>query len=79
MKVGSIFLRETENIREFHYSLHRLAQPWEDRIVLAKLRDRVVIEEGRVIFRIEKEEWKVDILYTLILLFIHSTFFKLNS
>ncbi|XP_067086789.1 leucine-rich repeat-containing protein 39 isoform X2 [Osmerus mordax] len=36
----------------------RLAQPWEDRIVLAKLRDRVVIEEGRVIFRIEKEEWK---------------------
>ncbi|XP_051550933.1 leucine-rich repeat-containing protein 39 [Myxocyprinus asiaticus] len=36
----------------------RLTGAWEDRITLAKLKEKVVIEEGRVIFRIEKEEWK---------------------
>ncbi|XP_056132923.1 leucine-rich repeat-containing protein 39 [Lampris incognitus] len=37
----------------------RLAHVWEDRIVLAKLNEKVVTEDGRVILRIEKEEWKV--------------------
>lgn len=37
----------------------RLTGAWEDRITLAKLREKVVTEEGRVILRIEKEEWKV--------------------
>ncbi|KAK7136944.1 hypothetical protein R3I93_017117 [Phoxinus phoxinus] len=35
----------------------RLTGAWEDRITLAKLKEKVVTEEGRVIFRIEKEEW----------------------
>ncbi|KAJ8376507.1 hypothetical protein SKAU_G00070870 [Synaphobranchus kaupii] len=39
-------------------SVGRLAHAWEDRITLAKLRDKVVTEDGRVILRIEKEEWK---------------------
>ncbi|KAI4872912.1 hypothetical protein NFI96_005294 [Prochilodus magdalenae] len=36
----------------------RLAGAWEDRITLAKLKERVVTEDGRVILRIENEEWK---------------------
>ncbi|XP_051977540.1 leucine-rich repeat-containing protein 39 isoform X2 [Xyrauchen texanus] len=36
----------------------RLTGAWEDRITLAKLKEKVVTEEGRIIFRIEKEEWK---------------------
>ncbi|XP_061095160.1 leucine-rich repeat-containing protein 39 isoform X1 [Conger conger] len=39
-------------------SVGRLAHAWEDRIALAKLREKVVTEDGRVILRIEKEEWK---------------------
>ena len=37
----------------------RLAGAWEDRITLTKLRERIVTEDGRVILRIQKEEWKV--------------------
>ncbi|KAI2650444.1 Lipoamide acyltransferase [Labeo rohita] len=33
---------------------------WEDRITLAKLKEKIVTEEGRVILRIEKEEWKIQ-------------------
>ncbi|XP_030646970.1 leucine-rich repeat-containing protein 39 [Chanos chanos] len=36
----------------------RLAGAWEDRITLTKLKEKVVTEDGRVILRIEKEEWK---------------------
>lgn len=36
----------------------RLTGAWEDRITLAKLKEKVVTEEGRVILRIEQEEWK---------------------
>ncbi|XP_062411331.1 leucine-rich repeat-containing protein 39 [Sardina pilchardus] len=36
----------------------RLTGPWEDRIALNKLRERIVTEDGRVILRIQKEEWK---------------------
>ncbi|XP_028857563.1 leucine-rich repeat-containing protein 39 isoform X2 [Denticeps clupeoides] len=36
----------------------RLTGAWEDRITLAKLKERVYTEEGRLILRIEKEEWK---------------------
>ncbi|KAL6469406.1 hypothetical protein MHYP_G00229300 [Metynnis hypsauchen] len=36
----------------------RLAGAWEDRITLAKLNEKVVTEDGRVILRIENEEWK---------------------
>lgn len=44
----------------------RVRHNWEDRIILAKLKEKVVTEEGRVILRIEKEEWKVSsIILTL--------------
>ncbi|KPP79252.1 leucine-rich repeat-containing protein 39-like, partial [Scleropages formosus] len=36
----------------------RLKHAWEDRITLAKLKEKVVTEDGRVILRIEREEWK---------------------
>ncbi|XP_066502980.1 leucine-rich repeat-containing protein 39 [Hoplias malabaricus] len=36
----------------------RLAGAWENRITLAKLKEKVVMEDGRVILRIENEEWK---------------------
>jgi len=44
---------------------HRLTGAWEDRITLAKLKEKVVTEEGRVILRIEKEEWKVRLFVSL--------------
>lgn len=43
----------------FYFLLLRLTGAWEDRITLAKLRERIVTEDGRVILRIENEEWKV--------------------
>lgn len=39
--------------------LLRLAEAWEDRITLAKLKEKIVTEDGRVILHIENEEWKV--------------------
>ncbi|XP_059924069.1 leucine-rich repeat-containing protein 39 isoform X1 [Gadus macrocephalus] len=38
--------------------LNRLSDVWENRIVLAKLKEKLVNEDGRLIFRLEKEEWK---------------------
>lgn len=37
----------------------RLTGAWEDRINLAKLKEKIVTEDGRVILRIENEAWKV--------------------
>ncbi|KAL1023195.1 hypothetical protein UPYG_G00037530 [Umbra pygmaea] len=36
----------------------RVRHNWEDRIILAKLKEKVLIADGRVILRIEQEEWK---------------------
>ncbi|KAM9461265.1 leucine-rich repeat-containing protein 39 [Clarias gariepinus] len=36
----------------------KLTGAWEDRITLAKLKEKIVTEDGRVILRIENEEWK---------------------
>ncbi|XP_060797200.1 leucine-rich repeat-containing protein 39 [Neoarius graeffei] len=36
----------------------RLTGAWEDRITLAKLKEKIVTEDGRVILRIENEAWK---------------------
>ncbi|KAK2869287.1 hypothetical protein Q7C36_001158 [Tachysurus vachellii] len=36
----------------------RLTGTWEDRITLAKLKEKIVTEDGRIILRIENEEWK---------------------
>lgn len=40
----------------------RLVRIWEDRVSLTKLREKVTREDGRVILKIEKEEWKVSAL-----------------
>lgn len=40
----------------------RLVRIWEDRVSLTKLKEKVTREEGRVILKIEKEEWKVSAL-----------------
>ncbi|XP_043941716.1 leucine-rich repeat-containing protein 39 isoform X2 [Protopterus annectens] len=34
------------------------ASVWEDWITLAKLKEKVVTEDGRIILKVEKEEWK---------------------
>ncbi|XP_032753315.1 leucine-rich repeat-containing protein 39 isoform X1 [Rattus rattus] len=41
--------------KEFQQKLVRI---WEDRVSLTKLKEKVTREDGRVILRIEKEEWK---------------------
>lgn len=33
---------------------------WEERVSLTKLKERVTSEDGRVILKIEKEEWTVS-------------------
>lgn len=32
---------------------------WEDRLTLARLREKVQPEDGRLVLRIEQEDWKV--------------------
>ncbi|CAH2311595.1 leucine-rich repeat-containing 39 [Pelobates cultripes] len=39
-------------------SVGEISNVWENRIQLSKLREKVFNEEGRLILRIEKEEWK---------------------
>ncbi|KAK2491154.1 hypothetical protein MC885_017600 [Smutsia gigantea] len=41
--------------KEFQQKLVRI---WEERVSLTKLREKVTREDGRVILKIEKEEWK---------------------
>ncbi|KAH0618378.1 hypothetical protein JD844_017518 [Phrynosoma platyrhinos] len=31
---------------------------WEERVSLAKLKEKVITEDGRAVLRIEQEEWK---------------------
>lgn len=47
--------------RFFFTVLLRLTGAWEDRITLAKLKEKIMTEDGRVILRIENEEWKVPL------------------
>lgn len=49
--------REREKRNKISVGSHKLAHAWEDRISLAKLKEKVVTEDGRIILRIEKEEW----------------------
>ncbi|CAJ0965136.1 unnamed protein product [Ranitomeya imitator] len=37
---------------------NRISNIWESRIQLSKLKEKVYNEDGRLILRIEKEEWK---------------------
>nr|XP_033771865.1 leucine-rich repeat-containing protein 39 isoform X2 [Geotrypetes seraphini] len=48
----------TEREHRQKASLSKLAHAWEDRISLAKLKTKVIKEDGRLILKIEKEEWK---------------------
>lgn len=41
---------------------HRLLLVWEERAALAKLKEKVINEDGRAILRIEEEEWKVVLI-----------------
>ena len=40
----------------------RLLLVWEERAALAKLKEKVINEDGRAILRIEEEEWKVVLI-----------------
>lgn len=40
----------------------RLLLVWEERATLAKLKEKVINEDGRAILRIEEEEWKVVLI-----------------
>lgn len=35
-------------------------QVWEDRVTLARLKEKLSTEDGRLILRIEQEEWRVS-------------------
>jgi len=37
----------------------RLLLVWEERATLAKLKEKVINEDGRAVLKIEEEEWKV--------------------
>ncbi|XP_041063605.1 leucine-rich repeat-containing protein 39 isoform X1 [Carcharodon carcharias] len=50
--------REREKERSNRKALGGITTVWQDRINLARLKEKVVTEEGRVALRIEKEEWK---------------------
>ncbi|XP_067893669.1 leucine-rich repeat-containing protein 39 [Heterodontus francisci] len=49
---------EKEKERSKRKSLRGLTMVWQNRINLARLKEKVVTEEGRILLRIEKEEWK---------------------
>lgn len=42
----------------------RLLLVWEERAALAKLKEKIINEDGRAILRIEEEEWKVVLIGT---------------
>ncbi|XP_067846696.1 leucine-rich repeat-containing protein 39 isoform X2 [Heptranchias perlo] len=50
--------RENEKERSKRKSVRGIALVWQDRINLARLKEKVITEEGRIVLRIEKEEWK---------------------
>lgn len=47
-----------EDVKREKEFQHKLVRIWEDRVSLTKLKEKVTREDGRVILRIEKEEWK---------------------
>lgn len=47
----------------------RLVRIWEERVCLTKLREKVTKEDGRVILKIEKEEWKVSFIEAIFFIF----------
>ncbi|KAM6415285.1 leucine-rich repeat-containing protein 39 isoform 1-T1 [Rhynochetos jubatus] len=49
-------LRKEKEFRQ--RSAGRLVLVWEERVALARLKEKVINEDGRAILRIEEEEWK---------------------
>ncbi|XP_019386579.1 PREDICTED: leucine-rich repeat-containing protein 39 isoform X1 [Crocodylus porosus] len=50
---------ELQKEKEFRQrAVGRLAVVWEERVTLAKLKKKVISEDGRAILKIEEEEWK---------------------
>ncbi|XP_078074350.1 leucine-rich repeat-containing protein 39 [Mustelus asterias] len=50
--------REREKERWNRTALRGRTVVWQNRINLARLKEKVVTEEGRIVLRIEREEWK---------------------
>ncbi|EMP33189.1 Leucine-rich repeat-containing protein 39 [Chelonia mydas] len=50
-------LRKEKEFRQ--RAIGRLTLVWEERVSLAKLKEKVITEDGRVILKIEQEEWKM--------------------
>uniref|UniRef100_UPI00398F71C8 leucine-rich repeat-containing protein 39 isoform X1 n=2 Tax=Pristiophorus japonicus TaxID=55135 RepID=UPI00398F71C8 len=50
--------REKEKERWKRKPLRGITMVWQDRINLARLKEKVITEEGRIVLRIEKEGWK---------------------
>ncbi|XP_048718653.1 leucine-rich repeat-containing protein 39 isoform X2 [Caretta caretta] len=50
-------LRKEKEFRQ--RAVGRLTLVWEERVSLAKLKEKVITEDGRVILKIEQEEWKM--------------------
>ncbi|XP_004699619.2 leucine-rich repeat-containing protein 39 [Echinops telfairi] len=50
--------KQDEDLKRDKEFKQKLVRIWEERVCLAKLREKVTTEDGRVILKIEKEEWK---------------------
>ncbi|XP_076976246.1 leucine-rich repeat-containing protein 39 isoform X1 [Tamandua tetradactyla] len=51
--------KQNEDLKREKDFQQKLVRIWEERVCLTKLREKVTREDGRVILKIEKEEWKV--------------------
>lgn len=50
--------KHNEDVKREKEFQQKLVRIWEDRVSLTKLKEKVTREDGRVILKIEKEEWK---------------------
>uniref|UniRef100_A0A7N4NVV1 Leucine-rich repeat-containing protein 39 n=1 Tax=Sarcophilus harrisii TaxID=9305 RepID=A0A7N4NVV1_SARHA len=50
--------KHTEDLKREKEFQQKLVRIWEERVSLSKLKEKVIREDGRVILKIEKEEWK---------------------
>lgn len=59
IKSNSKYCSNLELHDEKYFMSCRLVVVWEERVTLAKLKKKVISEDGRAILKIEEEEWKV--------------------
>ncbi|KFO26884.1 Leucine-rich repeat-containing protein 39 [Fukomys damarensis] len=55
----------SEDLKREKQFQQKIVQIWEARVSLTKLKEKVTREDGRVILKIEKEEWKLSNLLKL--------------